>query len=212
MRSIITVLLLSLFSMGQGDSKATLAETQGAASQALAAFRKVVNEENFRALGFRSVGEASSASLGTPMRVYTIPLDRLKEYQPGTNPNDLLDDIGQVIYPVMKEGEVRSALFVERTKNGWKGTGYGSPTLAKLLDTARRKDSTASGVPLDSYFIVQIPALNLYFVAHRKNQNLLLTAVADDPTVSIRAGTVMQAGEVLEALLPAAKAHDGTPR
>jgi len=72
------------------------------------AFTALVTEEDFAALGFESLEEVADAQLGEPLQVSAVPLDRLKEFTPETDPNELLVEANRIIYPVTVNEEVCS--------------------------------------------------------------------------------------------------------
>src|SRR4249920_1258685 len=74
------------------------ADTQTAAAQSLQTFGKLITKDNYKELGFDSVEEVVEARLGAPLAIFFVRLDRLREYQPGSDPNTLLADSAQVYY------------------------------------------------------------------------------------------------------------------
>lgn len=184
---------------------------QAAASQSLSAFRGLVTADNYKEMGFDSPNEVSSAALGEPIQVFTVALDRLSEYQQGTDPDQLLVDANRVIFPVNVKDEVRSSIVVESAGGKWSTTSYGAPNLVKLLAKTRRSGSEAGKSPLSSFFAVQVPALNLYFIGSRVDNKLMLTPVLDDTSYNFRAGATMPATDVFVSLAAAAKRHSGFP-
>lgn len=216
MRVFITLLAVVCLMMSQATAqkyRLPLKEIQKVASESLATFSKLVKKQkNYREMGFTSPDEVRIATLGEPMRVFMVRLDQLRNYQPGSDPNRLLSGGDHVIYPVEVEGHVRSSVIIGKTKGQWKAVSFGSPNLVKMLSTVRKENSDAAGLPTFSYFVVHVPALNLYFIAHRINEVLLFTPLLDDPRYKFKAGATMLADRTFEAILPAAKAHDGLPR
>ena len=73
----------------------------------------------------------------------------------------------------------------------------------------RRSDATR--LALTSYFVLEVPALNAYFIAQRSENKLMLTAVLNDATLKLEAGQTSPAAEVFEKLAPIAKAYNGLP-
>jgi len=174
---------------------------QEAAGQGLENLRLLVTEKNLKAMGFESPSEAALAKLGDPMQVFRVPLDELRNYQPNSDPERLLVDADRIIYPVVVR-DIRSLVIVEKTAKGWQPTNLGSPKLAKVLFDRRKEKSD---------FIVWVPALNLYFVANRVDNKLMLTPVLDDPNVELSAGRTLPADKVFSLIVPAAKSYNGLP-
>src|SRR5688572_30093957 len=63
------------------QSQETFGDAQSAATASLAVFRKLVNDQNYRELGFESVQEVGSSTLGSPIPVVFVRLDQLREYR-----------------------------------------------------------------------------------------------------------------------------------
>jgi hypothetical protein len=185
-----------------------------AANQGLDTFRTLVTQENYQALGFTSPDEVKQAVLGEPLKVFRIPLDQLKQYDlntassAGNNPEKLLVDVSQSIYPVIVENQVRSSISVEQSGSSgssggnWSPTDFGSPSLIEALSKARQNKDD---------FVVQVPALNLYFVARRSDSGLLLTPITDDPSLRFTAGQPMPIQDVLTIIQPVAKQTNDLP-
>lgn len=214
MSFLITVLTtaLVLFSQANAQEKPLpIEEIRKVASEALATFSELVTKENYKAMGFEAPGEVRAASLGEPMQVFWVRLDQLKEYQPGSDPNRIIIGGDQVIYPVTFEEQVRSSLVVGKVKERWKTTSFGDSNLVKMLTKVRKDSSASTRLPISSYFVVRVLALNLYFIAHRTDEVLMLTPLLDDPDYGFKAGVTMAADKVFEAILPAAKKHKGLP-
>lgn len=215
MRTLITLLatVFIMFSQANAQEKPLpLEEIQKVASEALVTFNELVTKENYTVMGFESLSEVGAASLGEHLRVFMVRLDQLQKYQPGSDPNKILSGGDLVIYPVTVEEQVRSSIVVEKVKERWNATSFGGSNQVKMLTKVRKADSDSTELPISSYFVVQVPSLNLYFIAHQADEVLMLTPLLDDPSYGFEAGFTMPADKVFEAILPAAKRHDGLPR
>lgn len=215
MHTLITLLAIVFIMFSQANAQEEplpLEEIQEVASEALATFNELVTMENYTVLGFESLSEVRVANLGEHLRVFMVQLDQLQKYQPGSDPNKILSCGDLVIYPVTVEEQVRSSIVVEKVREGWNATSFGGSNQVKLLTKIRKADSDYTRLPISSYFVVQVPSLNLYFIAHRADEVLMLTPLLDDPSYEFKAGFTMPADKVFEAILPAAKRHDGLPR
>jgi hypothetical protein len=177
-----------------------------AASHGLETLRKLVNAANYRSMGFESLDEVRSASLGDPLHLYLVRLDQLRGFQPGGNPETLLTDIGQDLYPVLVAGSVRSAVLVEKQGEQWSAVGFGGANLAKALGQRRSANSAVSEAAAPSYFEVHVAALSMYFLGYRQENRLMLVPLVDDPKYKFSAGTPVPADNVFAVLAPAAKA------
>jgi hypothetical protein len=167
--------------------------------------------EHFKGLGFRSRDEAKSAVLGEPMRLYRVPLDRLREYQAGADPNGLLVDSNSVIFPLNVGGEHRSSVTVLQQKGKWGIVSLGRPALTKALTETRQRQAAATQVPRDAYFAVHVPALGHHFIAYRSGGNLLLVPLTSEPALGWEEGQAVDAQRAFTALVPEAKALQTGP-
>ena len=215
MRNLITLLVIVfiIFSQANAQEKPLpLEKIQQVAPKALLTFNELVTKENYTVMGFESPSEVSAARLGEHLQVFMVRLDQLQMYKPGSDPNKILSGGDRVIYPVTVSEQVRSSIVVEKVKERWKATSFGGSNQVKMLTKVRKADSDSKRLPISSYFVVQVPALNLNFIAHRADDVLKLTPLLDDPSYGFKAGITMLADKVFEAILPAAKGHDGLPR
>lgn len=157
-------------------------------------------------MGFESVEEVSAARLGEPLSVFYVPLDQLQNYQPGSDPEELLVSSDRVVYPVTAEDEVRSSIVVEGKNDDWRAIDFGAPNLIRALSDVREEIGKEG-----SEFVVRVPSLNLYFIANRPDNVLMLTPIIDDPRFEFAIGRTLSAEEAFTRILPAAKDHEGLP-
>jgi hypothetical protein len=165
-----------------------------------------MTEENFAAMGFKSLEEAAEARLGEPLPLFYVRLDQLQEYQPGSDPEGLLVNSERVIFPVTAKEEVRSSIVVEGAEDGWRAVDFGAPNLIGALSDVRQESGREG-----SDFAVWIPSLNLYFLGTRSDPGLSLTPILDDPRFEFVAGGTLSAYDVFTRLLPAARDSNGLP-
>lgn len=210
--ALLTIVFVMISQSGAQEKPAPLEEIDKLASDALVTFSELVTQENYQEMGFASPDEAKVATLDVPLRVFMVRLDELQKYEPGSDPSPLLSGGDYVIFPVAVEGNVRSSIIVEKVMEEWKVTGFGSPNLVKMITNVRKDKSESTRLPGYFFFVVTVPAMNLYFVAHRMGEGLMLTSILDEPLYGFKAGITMRADKVFEALLPAAQAHEGLPR
>src|SRR5262245_40076033 len=97
-----------------------------AAQQGLAALQQLVTPQNYAGLGFSSLDDVRRAQLASPMPVFRVELDALMSMTPQTSPSTLLVDGRRVLYPVVVDQRVATALFVARHDDGWRTTDFGS--------------------------------------------------------------------------------------
>jgi hypothetical protein len=194
----------------QGGGAQAFADAQTAATQSLATFRKLVTSENYKELGFESADQVANARLGAPLQIFIVKLDQLREYQTGSDPNRLLNEGAQLYYPVAVGEQTRSSLVVEQSEGKWKAASFGNAGLAKQIAVVSKR-ATAPQTTVSSEFIVQVPALGIYFLGHRADNKLMLTPLATDPGYDLKAGATQPAEEIFTKLAPFAKSHNGLP-
>ena len=180
-------------------------EAHDEAQRSLPGLRQMVTPETFRRLGFESVEEAGKAELGTPMRIFMIRLDRLKEYAPAANPAELLVDTNQLRYPVTVDGQVRTSVVMHLIEGKWQVAKFGRPALTRGLTETVRRHAAPGGTSQEPSFEVNIPALNLYFTGQQAGGRLLLTPVVDDDRFGFKQGETLEAQQVFAKLVPYAK-------
>jgi hypothetical protein len=173
-----------------------------AAAKSLEAYRGLVGQEDFGALGFSSLEEVARAELGRSYRVSLVPLDQLRTYTADADPEKLFVDAGRVIYEVRVGDAVRSSLEVGPIGDVWQGQSFGSPGLIRPI---------AEFSQADDDFVVTVAALNVYFLAARNSDGLFLTPLFDYEAFGFAAGRPVPAAEGLAALVEAAKGHDELP-
>lgn len=177
----------------------------------LQAEQQLTTGRTYQGLGFKSVEEAKLSTLGTPWRVYMVRLDKLREYVPNRDPRDLLEDTNSVRYPVYVGNEVRSGIVVREVGKEWQIESIGRPALTKALVVAEKREGKA-GVTSEPRFVVNIPALNMYFVGRLVDTRVELTSATDDPRFKIKAGQTLPAAEVFGMLVPYARQLKTGPR
>lgn len=209
--SIWVILLIMVLQSNAQETKMLIEQIQPIAERSLKSFSALITKKNYIQMGFTSPKEIHFASLGTPIEDYMVRLDMLKEYKPGSNPNRLLMKINQYIYPVLTKNKVRSSITISKIKDQWKTVSFGDSNFMKLVSKTIKNNSNITGLNISSYFIVRIPALNLFFVGYRKDRNLWLVPLLDDSRLKFKAGVSIKAEKVFSKILPAAKAHSGLP-
>ena len=208
MRSQILIcgLLLSMMACEKAEPpKPPSTQPQEAATTAIGVLQKMVNESNFRDLGFDSLDQVKQAQPGQPLKVFEIGLDQLKGYKAETNPDSLLLQSSKTIYPVEVNGQVKSSFTVNHRENGYQASSFGNAAIIKSLSQYRQ-----SGVAGND-FVVRVPAFNMYYLGRRIENRLLLVPIIDDPRLKLKPGEAVPAQTVLEQLVPLANAYNGLP-
>src|SRR5262245_30113180 len=81
-------------------SQAAVPEAQDAAKSGVAVMRQLVNDQNFREMGFDSRDEVNRAETGESWSLFNIGLDQLKKYESSTDVNSLLTPSADTIFPL----------------------------------------------------------------------------------------------------------------
>src|SRR5579884_2564820 len=108
-------------------------QPQQAAENAIGVLQKLVNEQNYKSLGFDSLDEVQRAQLAAPMQVFNIGLDKLKGYQAGQDPNTLLASSAETIYPVTVDGKVKTGVTIVHKEQGYEPSSFGNADIIKRL-------------------------------------------------------------------------------
>lgn len=179
---------------------------QSAAAAALPTLRRAATGEGARLLGFRSAEEAAQARLGEPFVISYVPLEGLREYDASKNPSSIILDGRRMLFPVLVGAETRTGIEVSE-KHGWHASAIGGSAIALLLEEARTAHRGSH--PGSSYFAVQVPALNLYFLGvDTAGARMLIPLANDERFPRLRAGEAVGASEALAELVPAARQLD----
>ena len=210
--SLFIALLLATAQARAQGAAAPFSETQPVAQKALKTFSRLVTKENYKRMGFEDPEEVRTATLGAPLQDFIVRLDELKKYAPGGRLDELLTATGQVVYPVLVKGQVRSSITISKTGAGWQAVSFGGPNFIKLISGTLAENTKATKLDSSAYQVIRVPSLNLFFLGFRLNNELMFVPVADDVRLKFRAGAGIKAENVFSAVLPEAKAHNGLPR
>lgn len=192
--------------MGCSPHKATpkppAQQPQEAATNAIDVLQKLVNEQNYKSLGFQSLDEVKQAQLGQPMEVYNLGLDKLKSYQAGEDPSSMLTPSSETIYPVAVGGTVRTGVTIVHKEQGYEPSSFGNADIVKRLSSYRQN-------PGD--FAVRIPAFNMYFVGRHVETRVVLVPIVSDPRLKVQVGEATPLEVVVDQLRPYVDAYNGLP-
>jgi len=214
MKSLLSLLIIFLLMVSQScaeEEKMLIEKLQPIAQRSLKSFSHLITKENYKQMGFESSDEINNAVLGVPIEDYMVRLDMLKKYKPGSNPNKLLMKTDQFIYPVFAKKKVRSSITISKIKEQWKAVSFGGSNFVKLVSNRLKDSSKATGLDISSYFIVRVPALNLFFVGYHTKGGLMLIPLRDDSRLKFKSGVSVKAEKVFSTILSYAKAHNGLP-
>jgi hypothetical protein len=144
-----------------------------AAARGLTTLRKLATEETYEDLGFESLSEVERGSLAPSFRVFFVRLDSLRDFSQSDDARRLLIDAKRYVYPVMVEGNPRSAITVELLNNRWEAVGFGGGGL--IAEYAKLR-MMKTGEKSEEFVAVQVPAMQLNFLGQGVGgSELLLT-------------------------------------
>ena len=208
MRSLMMMLGLLLLTIGcergSEPQKPPASQPQEAATDGLSVLKKIVNEQNYRAMGFDSVDQVNQAQLGSPLAVSDIGLDQLRGYKTGGKPDSLLTQTNRTMYPVNVGTDVKSSITITGRDNGYRASTFGDAEIIKSLARYRKAESPGD-------FVVRVPAMGMYFLARRVDERVVVIPIIDDPRLKLRVGEPVPLDTVLEQLVQLANIYNGEP-
>jgi hypothetical protein len=188
---------------GGPKARQDTALAQRAATDGLAVLPQLVTQENYREMGFDAPGDAARAALGRPLPVYNVPLSALQRYGSTSKAADLLKASSQAVYPVTVDRAVRSSITVTNVDGRYQASSFGSAARIQRIAAYREGEGE------DGEFIVNVPALNLFFLGRTTGGKPYLTNVSGDPRLKVPPGKTVPAEDVFQELAPMARAHNG---
>jgi hypothetical protein len=189
---------------GSEPQKPPASQPQEAAADGLNVLKKMVNEQNYRSMGFDSVDQVNQAQLGSPLSVSDIGLDQLKGYKTGVKPDALLTQTNRTMYPVTVRSDVKSSITTTQRDNGYRASTFGDAEIIKSLARYRKAESPGD-------FVVRVPALAMYFLARRVEDRVVVIPIIEDPRLKVKVGEPVPLETVLEQLVQLANNYNGEP-
>lgn len=212
---LLLSIMLPMAAMGQAiiyNDARTMSRLSEISRSEIETLRRLAEATSPMLLGFRNSDAIDQAVIGTPIREYMIPLDRLLEYQPAdTDPRSLLESTKRVTLPVLLDGAARSAITLELKGDNWTPVSYGGANYSDQMTSLRSELAERDGRNEGSYFEVRVPALNLVMLGTERENELFLTSFLDDARFDLHRGEMLPADMILERLLRVAREHNGLP-
>jgi hypothetical protein len=176
MRSLfIACTLLALLAACDRDSTLRPASPQPeqAAALALNLLQDLVDEHNYKQLGFDSPAQLKQAMLGQPLDIYIVGLDKLRQWggEEGSDALVLQSKSEETVYPVLVGEQVKSTVSIFRQTAGYRPATFGNAEIARTLTRYRQGEAD---------FIVRVPALGMYFIGRKAGDQVVLTPVRVD--------------------------------
>ncbi len=171
-----------------------------AASDSLSTLRELV-AKNPQLRGFQSAAEADGAALALALPVYMVGINDLLAFRKGDNPNGLLFDKKEVMYPITVNGDVRSSVIVRQSDDGtWGVAIFGRGPVAKAAHEGRSALAAKRGTAQSDVSLIEIPMLGVRLLGNSEKGALMLTALQDIPGTELRAGDTRAANDVFAVL------------
>jgi hypothetical protein len=161
--------------------------------------------ETAAAFGFATAEQAKRATVQTPLRIAMIGLDRLKAAEPEASMQPLVVGTNAVRTFVVVDGKVTASVITREVDGTWQAARFGRPLLSSGLAEGLRARSAFEERPPANVFELDIPALNLWFIAQQDGTRLTLIPAADDERFGFRKGVALDSQEVMRKIVPYAK-------
>jgi hypothetical protein len=154
-----------------------------AAEKMKPSLKQLIDSQNYKAMGFQSVEEVKRVAIGKPVNLIRLRCDSLKAYKDTKGENLApLAMSEEVIFPILVGKQTRAVLVVDsipdpdgRSQLDWITVSFGNTPLAALIDTTIGENSTQDESARAGYSLVEIPALNLTFFRHTRDNQAVLS-------------------------------------
>lgn len=198
----VVSLLLTGCTAGSQTAANTMKSANEAAQKVLASLPELINETNYRGMGFASLDEVKSARLGTGVPRRQIAYQTMVGYKEGTSLDQLFssDTPASTVFPIEVGNSVRAAATVTRQGDSWRIGTIGDTPLAELFN--------AAGTDRSSLEFVSIPGLNLEFGSIRRDGQTLLIPAQDVPETKMAKGQAIAAATAIPQIAAYARDFD----
>ena len=161
-------------------------------------------------VGFASAGEAEQAVAGFPLRRFELYVGEVREFTAGDRVSDLLHPLDTLTFPLLVAGSVRSSVSVHYGGGSFKPAAFGDfnfiRSVYSAIDTFH-----PTGVEFDTPFILDVPGLNLTFVARGKGRRIWVRPIVDSPSYGLARSDVLSLEEMVLRIQPGARRYNGLP-
>jgi hypothetical protein len=145
----------------------------------------------------------AAGELGIPFPIVGLGVDQLS--RSGTNPTELLNQpISTVLIPVEANGTVVDSFLMLFRNGRWERGGYSNTEVTKLLAEARLQYATEHQISPKDFYMVSVPGLAAFFVAHGYGGQAVLIPASNDPLIGAVAGSAtpatLQLGRLVDAI------------
>lgn len=161
-------------------------------------------------LGFESAEMLEKATLGTAHKVYMFELAAVKAFKAGDDPKKILGKTKELLYPILLDGKVTSAIGFRKEKGDWIPTSLGLSSEMQIAEPVRDKHGKAKGRGHASYFVVRAPSMYMSFLGYwEKNEYFLIPIVTNPDYPELDPGKEHPAEQVILALQSKAAQYEG---
>jgi hypothetical protein len=141
----------------------------------LSGLRDVIAAGKAHGMGLSSAAELDRSTLAGEIPVYLVGSDAILDRMAGA---DLLSVLGapvEMLYPIVVDGEERSAVVMTRNVTGeWEVSGVGRSKLSKAF--AHASATLAAHGATSPFALVAIPEAGVRFVAYQENGTVRLAS------------------------------------
>jgi hypothetical protein len=201
MKSVLV--FAAIISIAQYSSAQAPPPADEAAKKGLQDFRQLASTSPSGKFGLESV-EIEKTEIQKPLPIFLVKAEALANYAESKDPRLLLTDIHSFLYPISVAGAVKSSMQVDQSSGGeWRMVAVGRPNFIRGVSSSM--DKAGPGAANDELRIVEIPALNMYFVARIRGKEIVLAPVGDNAVLNLKGGEQAPASEVFVKLRDKAK-------
>jgi len=138
--------------------------------------------------------------LGIPFPIVGLGLEQLSA--PGLKPTALLTQaISAVLFPVETGGTVSDSFLMLFRNGKWERGGYANTEVTRLLVNARLRYADEHHLNPKDFYMVSVPGLAAFFVAHGYGSEAVLISASNDPLIGAVAGSATPAAAQLGRLV-----------
>lgn len=189
----------------------TFPSPQKAAEEGLLRLKGLVDDETAAELGFASVAEAQSATLGPPVEQRFVKLSALKEYKSGAPVESIAPEVTHWAYPVRAGEQTNCQVLVEKVQKGFAPTQLGRPKAAKKLVSSQGEFAKQAKRQREQVYFLWIPALNTRVAVTGSGADAQMGFGGVKSKFDKWEGKITSSSEMLSALADAAKLVQDEP-
>jgi hypothetical protein len=135
---------------------------------------------------------AGPRELGIPFPIVGLGVDQLSK--PGADPTKLLtQSILTVLFPVEVKGAVVDSFLMLFRNGRWERGGYSNTEVTRLMVETRLQYAAEHDLNPKDFYMVSVPGLAAFFVAHGYGSQAVLIPASNDPLIGAVAGSATPA-------------------